>query len=204
MKRLWMVAAAVALMVMTGAVAPVAAQDASPTPLAAGECTVDQISPEDLNAVIATPPAESPIQNPEATPETGLPAGDPADDDTTKAVQDTILEVVACLNAGDVLRSLSLYSDRFLSESFGGSPISQEDYDQAKASVTPRISGQEVVLYSFSDVVILDDGRAAVSVLGDDQQSEAPATETVFILVQQGDDWLVDETRDAANNDSNN
>jgi hypothetical protein len=51
-----------------------------------------------------------------------------------------------------------------------------------------------VLVYSFGDVVITDDGRAAVIVVGDDQANARPPSGTLFYLVQEGDRWVIDET----------
>jgi hypothetical protein len=197
MVRTWITAGAFALAAGLALVAPALAQDASPTPLEAGQCTVEQIPFDRLISLVASPVPQPTTVDPAATPPSGLPNGEAADDDTAQAVHDVIVEITACLNAGDLLRGLNLYSDRFLNEAFSGQPITQADYDQAKGDIQPRPRGSEIVLYHFSDVVILPDGRAAVSVLGDDLSSETPPVETVFFLIKQGDHWLIDNTRGA-------
>lgn len=186
-----------------GAVPVVAAQDstASPTPLAAIECTVEPVSFEDLSQTLATPAAEPAA--PEASPTAvTAPEGDPADATTTEAVRETISELTACLNAGQLLSSLALYSDGFLQSAFSEIEITQEMFDEQLTTVDPRPEGEQVLLYSFDDVVMTDDGRAAVVVVGDDLANEGPPSATLFYLVEEGDRWLVDDTAEDIQTDT--
>ncbi|MCC6790252.1 MAG: hypothetical protein IT336_01120 [Thermomicrobiales bacterium] len=181
-----------------GTVPVVAAQDpaASPTPLAAAECTVAPITFEELTSTLATPVAESAA--PEASPTPAvMPEGTPADDATSTAVQETIAQLTACLNAGELRSTLALYSDRFLQETFAGLELTQEIFDEQLTSEEPRVEGEQVVLYSFGEVVITDDGRAAVVAVGDDLgNDEGEASGILFYLVQDGETWRIDETAD--------
>ena len=183
-------------------VLPAAAQDstASPTPLGdplpAVECTVDQITYEGLGEIASTPPpTEETTPEPESTPTLlELPAGEPADDETAAAVQQAVQEITACLNAGDLKRVLSLYSDGFLQRQFNGATFTEEEFEAELGVVTPREEDEQILIYSFGEVVITDDGRAAVIVVGDDLMNERPAAGTLFYLVQDGDTWKIDET----------
>jgi len=183
-------------------IVPAAAQDstASPTPLGEPlppvECAVEPMTYQALVDLVATPAApEESAPDSEATPTPlALPPGQPADEETAAAVQQSIQEITACLNTGDLKRVLSLYSDEFLQEQFQGASFTEEEFDAELGNMTPREEGQEVVIYSFGDVVITDDGRAAVIAVGDDQSNERPAAGTLFYLVQDGDRWLIDET----------
>jgi hypothetical protein len=183
-------------------IVPAAAQDstASPTPLGEPlppvECVVEPITYQGLVDLVATPAVtEEPTTESEATPTPlALPPGESADDETVAAVQQTVQEITACLNAGELKRVLSLYSDGFLQEQFQGASFTEEEFEAELGNVTPREEGQEILIYSFGDVVIADDGRAAVIVVGDDQSNERPASGTLFYLVQDGDRWLIDET----------
>jgi hypothetical protein len=173
---------------------PVAAQDATPQALAPAACAAEPVSYEAFASLIALP--ATPFA-PEVAATPGppiLPAGEPAGEEIATAVRDTIAELVGCLNTGETMRILALYSDRFIAETFAGLEITQEEYEQELAAATPREPGQEVQLFAYSEVVLLDDGRAAVLVLGDDQLSPGPATETLFYLVDQGGEWKVDAT----------
>lgn len=172
----------------------VAAQEtpASPEALAAVTCEAETVTYEQLTTIIATPAAAF-VPDVAATPgPPTLPSGEQVDDETATAVQETIGELVACLNAGDTMRVLALYSNRFLAENFAGLELTQEQYDQEAGNVVPRDPGQQIEIYSFSDIVKLDDGRVAVLVLGNDLSSEGEASETLFYLVEQDGNWVVD------------
>jgi hypothetical protein len=191
-------AAAIGLMLVAGLARPVLAQDTTPVPIQASACANEPIAYGRMSAIIASPVA-SPAVTPEAiaSPVPGLlPAGTPADDETAMAVHERVLILTACINANDLLRTLALYSDQFLSVAFGGQPIAQAAYDAEVGKTNPRPAGTEVVLYGFSDVVIAPDGRAVVSVLGDDLSSPRPPSYTLFYFVHEDGEWRIDATYD--------
>ncbi|MFL5760919.1 MAG: hypothetical protein ACJ789_14440 [Thermomicrobiales bacterium] len=97
------------LALLVGATASVAAQEATP---AGGGCTVEPRTEEELLALSATPyvPSPSPVV---ATPAT-MPPGEMADEATVAAITDTVNQVAACAEAGDINRLLALYSDRYV------------------------------------------------------------------------------------------
>jgi hypothetical protein len=193
----FMIAAPLAL-----GIVPVAAQDStgSPTavdePLPAVECTVEPITYQALIDLVATPAVteEATVES-EATPTPlALPPGEPADDETVAAVEQAVQEITSCLNAGELKRVLALYSDGYLQKQFQGATFTEEEFEAELGTVTPREEGQEILVYSFGDVVITDDGRAAVIVVGDDLTNERPASGTLFYLVNDDDTWKIDET----------
>lgn len=190
-------ALAIALALAAGLFRGVAAQDASPTAVPASACTVEPIAFERLSAVIASPVASPVAADAAATP-SATPEGQPADAETTASIQAQVQLLTACINAGDLLRSLAIYSDRFISEAFGGQPITREQYDQQLSATDPRPEGSEIVIVEFGDVVILPDGRAAVSIVGDDLSSPGPPSATVFTFVQENGEWRIDSTYDAS------
>lgn len=198
-----LVALAFALTLAGGLLRGAVAQEASPTPVPASACTVEPIAFERLNVAIASPVA-SPAAVPVATPSAangGLPDGAAADQETTDAIRAQVEILTACINAGDLLRSLALYTDRFIGEVFGGQAITQEQYDQQLTGTEPRPAGSEVVLVEFGDVVVLPDGRAAVSVVGDDLSSVGAPSATVFYFTEENGVWRIDSTYDADTGD---
>lgn len=193
----------VAVTLFIGASSGAAAQDpaASPSPLPLTECTTEPISFEELSLALATPVAAPP--SPEASPTAvTLPDGEPADEATTQAVQETIIQLTACLNSGQILSALALYSDRFLQEAFAGFEITQEMYDKQLESKEPRPEHERVLIYSFDQVVIAPDGRAAVVAVGDDLASAGPPSATLFYLAHDGDRWRVDQTAEDIDSDT--
>lgn len=175
------------------------AQEATPPPdvPAPEECTVPPRSLEDLQALAATPVAAAAVASPAATPG----AVDPA---TEAAVRAAIRELIACSNAGDFWRVLAVYSDRYvrdyvaqLVEAITGQPgqITAEIYNQF-ARTRPLPPAARIVILSFGQPEYLPDGRIAVVVIGDDPLDREPAGPTRFILVKQGDRWLIDGFED--------
>lgn len=77
-----------------------AAQDATPAPLGAADCTVAPVDPTTYAVAII---ASTPVPNPPATI-----SGQPADEATVAAVIETMRQSIACTNAGDIGRLLSL------------------------------------------------------------------------------------------------
>jgi hypothetical protein len=164
-------------------------------PLAPAECTAEPLTYERLAGLIAVPVVDGAEPEAEASPvAVSLPEGEPADEATTAAVQETVQQVVACVNAGELDRVLGLYSDGLLATLFAGEEITEEDFaDEFVDRATPA-PGEETVLYSFSEVVITADGRAAVVAVGDDQSRPGAPSPTLFYLVEQDGRWLIDET----------
>jgi ketosteroid isomerase-like protein len=168
-----------------------AAQEATPEVVPAASCVTEPVSLDELQAISATPLAATPA--PAASPAAEqMPAGEPADEATTEAVTATVRELTACINAGDFLRVLALYDDDFVRTALGGQPATQQMYDQL-ARITAREPGQEIAILEVGEVRILEDGRAAVLVTGDDLADPGPSSTTLFYLVEVDGRWLVDE-----------
>jgi copper transport protein len=143
----------------------------------------------------------------EVPPATDLTAarGDTVDEDTAGAILVTTNELLACTNAMDTMRRMSLYTDAYLSGVFAAG-VSQEFILAAEQAPVPRPADQQIELIEIRDVAWLDDRRVVATVVtvdsivdehdhqaagtgGDDQL--ASTSEVVFALV--GDTWLVDE-----------
>jgi hypothetical protein len=187
---------ALAVVLAAGASGVVSAQESAATPTipSAAECIIEPIAFERLAPISATPPPAVATAEASPTAVTALPAGEAADEEITAAVHNTATQLIACLNAGDSLRTLSLYSDTFIAGGFAGLNITQEMYDAESTNLQPRPAGQEVALISLGDVVILEDGRAAIIVEGDDLSSPGEASGTLFYLVEVDGMWLIDDT----------
>jgi hypothetical protein len=158
------------------------------TPASAG-CTVEPRTDEELDALAATPYAAS------ATPEAGatptLPPGDPVDDQTTAALIDTLNQVTACAQAGDINRLLALYSDEYVVQHIfarepqpiiPGRPPAEEGTPSPAATPGTPLAASEIHEANF-----LPDGRIAAEVATGD------ALDIVF-FVQSDEDgrWLID------------
>jgi hypothetical protein len=150
-------------LLMTGSL--VRAQEATPAPLGAANCTVDPIDPDAYNAAIAeaTPPLQQPIEA----------VGQPADEATVAAVTDTIQQSVACTNIGDLGRLLAVidpaYAPTLLGVPNADVPAAVEAAaaaSNAAGPATPLVDdfdqGSLVSsILSIKDIVVLDDGRVA-------------------------------------------
>lgn len=175
--------------------APVAAQDATPIAPAPELCTLTAPTFEELSAYAASPVAEVTAET-EATPgaELALPDGAPVDDATRAAVEQSMIVNVSCLNTGSTLLTMAAYSQGALERLIGGSgPISQELYDSL---ATPEALAPEdfTVIYEFQDMVMLEDGRVAVIIVGDNQGDDSTAAgPTLFYLVEKDGHWYIDD-----------
>ena len=179
---------AVALPVAAGA------QDAtpavSPAPLGAAQCTVDPIDPATYGAaaVAATP-----------EPATGdTSASEPADDATAFAVYDTIVQSIACTNAGDLARLLAVIDPSY-AQTLLGVPADQVQaaIDAAVAAApapgetaTPLVDDNDQsairsTLRGIDGIVTLPDGQVAATVQIDSPQT-GPVT--IVIYLRMGED----------------
>lgn len=176
-----------------------AAQDATPASgrivPAPEECRVAPPPADKLQALSGTP---APVTGTVPAIERGTPApfslppGSPADPATVAGVTATIRELVACLNAGDNLRRLGLYSDAFISRQFGRRPINGRAYD-ALATPHPLPPDKQRAIRAIADVRVLADGRVGALVVLEDPRRPHPELRRYYILVKVGDRWLIDE-----------
>src|SRR5690349_5317635 len=115
----------------------------APVPLPATGCANDPITYERMSTIIAAPVATpEPLPSEIASPAPGLlPSGQPADRATADAVHERVLVLTACINRGDLLRTLALYSDRFLSKAFAGQQVTQAAYTAEIGKTNPRPTG---------------------------------------------------------------
>jgi len=116
-RAFWVAVVTVASLVIMAlvAVGPVAAQGATPVVPGPEECEVEPRTTDELLAFVGTPEA-TPATDSGAegdTEEFVLPDGEPADGDTRAAIAATMRETFACINGGDFLAALALFSDDF-------------------------------------------------------------------------------------------
>jgi hypothetical protein len=101
-----------------------------------------------------------------STPAAATPAGRPrpAGAATVAAVEATVRELVACLNAGDRLRLAALYTEANFARRFAlRGPFGGSDADQILADLasvpTPRPQPDRAVVEAVGDVIVWPDGR---------------------------------------------
>ncbi len=172
------------------------AQDATP---AAGAFP---ITPDPAECQVEARPREEFLaMNAEATPEEmSTPAattvevqlGEAADAETVAGVTATTREILACFNAGDFPRALSLFSDDAIRTLTEEDPLSEEELSALLAATPEAVpAGQQSTLLAVTDVMELGDGRVGAFLVTTDP---FVGPDTVYlILVQEDGRWLIDE-----------
>ena len=160
------------------------------------QCTVAPRTLEEIKTLAQGPAPEQP---PDAS-ETG---GNPADDATRAAITATARELVACSNAGDILRRLALYSDGRLRFAYPDGPTRALELMANSPLPLPEV--ERVALVSVEDVQQLPDGRVSARMTVDNPGSHSHDPQTAatvsqkevarLIFVQEAGRWRVDETR---------
>ncbi len=165
---------------------PMATPMATPIALGAAQCVVEPVDPVSYGEAVR---AATSVTDPPA-----FETGQPADDETTEGVIATIEGSIACSNAGDMARLLTLTDPAFAPAMLG---VAREDVqpeiDRAVAEAPaqgeagpPLIEesdGREVsaTLLEIGDVVTFPDGTAAIMIRLDSPQTYGVATATVHL-----------------------
>jgi hypothetical protein len=183
--------AVVALFVVAIAASPVRAEESfTPTP-DAPEPSLCQAPPRalaELNALSATPIAAA---GPTRTPGV-LPKGLPADPDQIAGVTATVRELVACFNAGELLRAYGLYTDGYLHRLFARQgPLTAEAYD-ALATPEPEAPNSRAAILDLRNARILEDGAVGATVTINYAVIPVPKT-FFFTFVYEDGRWWIDD-----------
>jgi hypothetical protein len=146
----------------------VAAQDGTPEPGVVAvapdpaECDVEPRTEDDLAALfqepLATPDAPTPV------PYTQIV--DVADPVAVEAITATLIEAFACVNAGNWLAYLALWTDAALQRDLGLASVA--DFDRVLGEAAPRAEDGRVTLLVVSEPRLLDDGRIGAFIIYDD------------------------------------
>jgi hypothetical protein len=184
-------------LVLTFSLAPLPWASAASTPVPElplaplpAMCQQAPIAPERLLEIESTPVPvpDDPLQGRDFT-------GSPADDSVVAGVRTTLIELFACLNAGEPLRAYPLYSDAYLrligSRQGGFSEIAVASL----ATPVPLDADRWTVVLDIADVRVLDDGRVATTVRLEPALVPVEKIFT-FILTLENDRWLVDGVLD--------
>ncbi|MGH2617676.1 MAG: c-type cytochrome, partial [Thermomicrobiales bacterium] len=160
------------------------------------DCTVMPRTLDEIAALAQGPPADDP---PNATERGGAPA----DDATQAEIEATARELVACANAGDILRRLALYTDDRLRYAYPEGP--NRALEMIAETPRPVSLVERVALIGVENVRQLEDGRvsARMSVENPAAHSHDPSGAVIaaepevarLIFVQEDGRWRVDETR---------
>ncbi len=157
------------------------------------------VAPRTLEEIAALSAGPIPGEPPNATESGGVPASDEARSEVTAVAR----EMVACSNAGDILRRLALYSDNRLRFAYPDGPT--RALEAIAETPLPLAPFERVALLGVEDVRQLDDGRVSARVIVDNpaMHSHDPAVASQaaqqeaarLIFVQENGSWRVDETR---------
>jgi hypothetical protein len=202
MLRRWRALAivSVATLLVTG---PVLAQEStpdsgeaeSPRLVAPEECTGEPRTFEEV-ATILNLDGEG-VEAPAMT-QTNAPLGEIVDAETAVAIEEAARHVLACFNAGDILRAAGSMTDNGVVRAYWGLTIDQENRDLAReripAAPEPRAAEALVRLMTVTDASTLPDGRVAAFVIINEPLLPPAGPETLlFIFANQDGQWLVDD-----------
>lgn len=180
--------------------ATLVAQEATPVPEVSpfradpAECVVDPLSPEEIEALVAS--ELSGAEAPTITHDVpfAAPDGEPADPATTEAVSSMIRQTFACVNAGDWARYFALLTEQGAPRrSFSVRNIT----GMTSQPVAPFPLEQQTAVFAILDVEVLPDGRVgAFVVLGGSGYlpGDLPAVGIDYhILVETDEGWKLDD-----------
>src|SRR5215218_8912319 len=159
------------------------------------ECTVAPRTLQEFETLAQSP---APVEPPDASGSGGAPV----DEATRAAIAGTARELVACSNAGDILRRLALYSDDRLRFAYPDGPT--RALETIAETPLPLAEAERVALVSVEDLRQLADGRVSALVTVDnpashshDPQAAATASQQEvarLIFIQEAGRWRIDET----------
>jgi hypothetical protein len=187
-------AALISPFILGGFAAAHSATPAGATPAAAAACTVTPRTDAELAALGATPAAAATPQGTET-----LPAGDPVDKATFAAIQQTLDQVRACEQSGNVNAVLALYTDAYVSNV----ALAPETVPIVAGTPNPAGSGPNATPIADSNLPLTlieanlqTDGSVAGLVL-------YGSTPHIFVFVEQAGLWRIDRTALYAQSASN-
>ncbi|MBA3275074.1 MAG: CopD family protein [Chloroflexia bacterium] len=161
-------------------------------------CTVAPTTLDELATLAGT-------GEPSATPDPAVADDAQVDEETAAAILATTREMLACTNAMDTMRRMSVFTDDYLSEVFSAG-ISDEFALEAGQTPVPRAAAELITLVEIREVERLADGRVTATVVTLDpmeqdhlhstsmSMTEAMTTTMTQLVFAEGEGrWLVDE-----------
>jgi hypothetical protein len=159
-----------------------ASRAATPVSDSATTCDVEPRQFEDIALLASTPVAPSDDADSTATQ---------VDPNIVAAITDTVAQAVACANANDVLRSLALFTDRYVAERFGSDH--PDDLGSLEAALSrppvPAVEDDLLTLVSVEDVALIDKSSVMARVVTENR-AQRFTDELVCALVDGR--WLID------------
>jgi hypothetical protein len=166
-----------------------AAQHATPeaSPVATG-CQLARRTPAAVIESAGTNPGEAELPGPIPY---AIAEGYPIDAETGARVNVLLDAFVDCVNRGDLVGFLSLFSDGFLRRHFGSFDVAIDDLDTYE--LDPMPPDELLELSETRDVTRLLDGRISVLVLLHQGEELAPELTSVLILTERNGQLVIDE-----------
>lgn len=175
----------------------VSAQESEASPVPAGACTIEPRSDEAFAALAGTvDPA-----NPEPPRDGGrlhesIPSGVPVDAQTADEITHLLADVIACINAGDFLRTIALYSDHLV---YARGPLDGATIDAlSSATPTPLPPDAQQTIERIHSIAYLPGAfvAAIVTISGVDDLDPEPGITLVFVMTMTADGWRIDDFYD--------
>lgn len=163
----------------------IAAAESAATPVASPGANADDHHD-------ATPPARGALEpvGPGTPIEIELPEGTPAAAADIVAGRVTLEAFLACLNAGEVLRTLALVTDGYIVQSFGRTGLTEENIAEYVASPQPVPPEQQRQVIAVRDARMLADGRVAalfdLAVIGGEKAGDLRTDFVIFAPTAEG------------------
>lgn len=165
---------------------PSPTRDAAPPEL----CRAESPSFEEINRLIVAS-ARDRHATPVATPGI-VPSGPDASAGVVAEVTTTVRELVACFNAGELLRAYGLYTDPYLGHLLARQGVlSRASYDSL-ATPMPGAPADRAAILSITDVRVVAPGRVGATVTIAYAVIPMPKT-FFFTFVQVEERWLIDD-----------
>ncbi len=120
-----------------------------------------------------------------------IPEGVPVDPTTADAVTVTVEQMVACVNAGDVIGFLSLLSNDFLGQYFSGMGFTESELELIEQ--TPMPEDETLVLLETWDMTQLSDGRIAARFVFEQGELISPELNSLLTFVNVEGNWRIDQ-----------
>jgi hypothetical protein len=188
------------LLLMVATMRSVAQNDAAltfPIHPAPADCQVAPRPVEDLIPILTTSNAETTTEVASAKEET-IPLGYPAGRHQAIEVTATLTEIIACLNAGDVLRALALFTDdglhRFLGPWAAEGAWTEADVRQFATTAVPLAEDEQQTLLGVANVARLNDGRlTAFAIIADPFETSGQPQALFLYFSYQDGRWRIDD-----------
>jgi hypothetical protein len=134
----------------------------------------------------------------ETPDEETLPLGYPAGIERAGEVTATIIEIVACLNAGDIPRATALFTDdglrRFMGPWTAEGTWTEAEVREMVAMTGPLAEDEWQTLLGVANVSTLTDGRLTALAMIDDPFEVSGQPQALFLyFARQDGRWLIDD-----------